>query len=265
MKNILIKCGFTMFLLFLLTSCLSIYSLNKETKLRIGVTSIPHGEILENIKNIFKIDFDIVNYADYDSLNMDLIDGKIDANFFQTREYLDKFNLNSEKKLVELTGVHIEPLIIYSSKYKFIDKIDNNISVYIPSDVVNRNRSLKLLESAGLIKVSIDDVEDNYILTENSKNLIITEMKNNMIPTVFKQVDLVVMNTNVALENQIYPHVYGIFNEDSFSDKKKVNVFVTREDMTTSVKLKQIAYYLNSYETAKFINGKYKGFVKFLF
>ena len=255
-------CSF--FALMLLSCSIKTNNVN-ETNLKIGVTSVPHGEILQNLKNIFNLDFEIINYVDYNQLNKDLVDEKIDANFFQTREYLENFNLNSDTKLVELTEVHVEPLIVYSSKYKDISKVDPESLVYIPNNSVNRDRALKLLEKANLIKISFDVNKKQNIITENDKNLIINEIEESLIPSFYNDGDLLIMNTNTALENSIMPHISGIFYEESFSDKSKANVFVTRENMRTSIELKQIANLLNSYETFKFINQKYKGFVKPIF
>ncbi|HJC99464.1 MAG TPA: transporter [Candidatus Dwaynia gallinarum] len=266
MKRILNICVCMFFAFCLLVSCSSNASNRQDKeKLKIGVTSIPHGEILENLRDIFDLDFEIINYIDYEALNNDLLNGKIDGNFFQTREYLNNFNLNSEVKLIELAEVHVEPLIIYSNKYKSVDKVEEGDVIYIPNDPVNRDRALKLLEQANLIKLMMDFGEQRYVVAENPKNLVMNEVEVNSIPSFYNEGDLAVMNTNVALENMIFPHISGIFYENSFSDEDKVNVFVVREDMRTSVKLKEIAHFLNSYETFKFINEKYKGFVKPVF
>lgn len=233
-------------------------------KLRIGVTTVPYGEILQNIKNIFREDFEIVNYVDYDKLNQDLVNGNLDANFFQTRDYLNRFNLNSEVKLIEITPVHIEPLVIYSSKYRSIDKVENEDIVYIPNDFINRNRSLKLLEDAGLITIA-EELDGSYIVINNPKNLKINQVDINDISNYFNISDLIVLNTNVAMENGIDPREVGVFYENSFDDTMKFSIFVTREDMMTSIKLKEIANHLNSYENFKFINERYSGFVKPVF
>lgn len=266
MKNFLNIFMVVVLSLYFCVSCVSNSENIKEDKdkIKIGVTSVPHGKILENLKNTFKMDFEIVNYVDYEALNRDLVLNKIQANFFQTREYLDNFNRENNQNLVELAGVHLEPLIIYSSKYKSIDNVGGGSIVYIPNDKVNRNRALKLLENASLITL-VEDFNNGHSVMENPKNLIINEIPVNSIPAYYSESDLVVLNTNVALENSIFPHKDGIFYEKSFSDESKVNVFVTREDLKTSVELKDIARNLNSHDVFKFINSNYKGFVKPVF
>lgn len=255
----------SLFFVLALVGCVSKSNIKTEDKIKIGVTSIPYGEILKNLKDIFDLDIEIVNYIDYEALNNDLVNKKIDGNFFQTREYLENFNNNSDVKLIELAEVHVEPLIIYSSKYRSLDKIKEGDMVYIPNDPINKERALKLLEKSGLVKLTLDFNTQTSAIIENPLNLIINEASPYELPSLFNEGDLVIMNTNIALENMIYPEVYGLYYEDSFDDESKVNVFVTREDMRTSVKLKEIANLLTSYETFKFINEKYKGFVKPIF
>lgn len=267
MKRILNICICSLFALFVLVSC-SIFDKSVESteKIKIGVTASPHGEILNNIKKIFNLDFEIINYIDYETLNDDLVSGKIQSNFFQTRDYMENFNLQSNIKLVELAGVHIEPLVIYSSKYKSIENIEEGDIIYIPDDNVNRNRALELLQDTELIKISRDLSDGKYTIIENYKNLVINEVSSSSLSYFFNEADAVIMNTNRALEAGIFPHIWGIFYEKSFlEDEGNVNVFATTESMRTSIKLKQIAQILNSYETFKFINEKYKGFVKPVF
>lgn len=256
---------FLVFGIFTLVSCNSSNNLGTESKLKIGVTSVPHGEILNNIKNVYGLDFEVINYIDYAKLNEDLINNKIDANFFQTREYMNYFNEINGDRLIELAQVHVEPLIIYSSKYKSINNVENEDVICIPNDIVNKNRALKLLQSANLITLSQDTVNGEYVIAMNPKNLVINELPSSDIPQYYGDVDLSIMNTNVALENNIDPKEDGIFYEESFNDQEKYNVFVTRDDMSTSVELKEIANYLNGDVTFNFIMDRYNGFVKPVF
>lgn len=267
MKRILSICICSLFVLLVFISCsLNVGEVSNAEKIKIGVTTSPHGEILDNVKKVFNLDFEIVNYIDYETLNNDLVSGKIQSNFFQTRDYMENFNLQSDMKLVELAGVHVEPLVIYSSRYRSIENVEEGDIVYIPGDDVNRNRALELLQDTGLIKISRDLNEGRYTIIENYKNLVINEVVSSYLPHFYTEADMVIMNTNIALESDIFPHISGIFYEKSFlEDEGKVNVLATTESMRTSIELKKIAHVLNSYETFKFINEKYRGFVKPVF
>ncbi len=264
MYKVLWRYTVAFFILFSLVSC----NIKKNTEvdnIKIGVTSIPHSEILNNIKDTFEMDFEVITYMDYSKLNEDLLNDKIQCNFFQTREYLNNFNLNNGNKLVEVSKVHVEPLMIYSKKYKSIESIKDGGILYIPDDIINRNRALNLLKDAGLITLSEETSNGVYNIILNPKNLVINEVPINDIPKLYNDSDLIIVNTNVALEHNIDPKRDGIFYENSFMDENKFNVFVTREELKDSNEIIKISKYLNDYSTYKFIMDRYNGFIKPVF
>ena len=55
--------------------------------------------------------------------------------------------------LVTLTKVHIEPMGIYSTKYKSLDELPQGAKIAIPNDPTNGGRALMLLQSANLLKL----------------------------------------------------------------------------------------------------------------
>ena len=66
----------------------------KET-LVIGSTPVPYAEILEFAKPLFAkkgYELKIVEFTDYAVPNKALNEGKLDANLFQHKPYLDEFN-----------------------------------------------------------------------------------------------------------------------------------------------------------------------------
>ena len=48
---------------------------------------------------------------------------------------------------------HIEPMALYSNKYKSVDELPDGATINIPNDTVNGGRALLLLEANGLIKL----------------------------------------------------------------------------------------------------------------
>ena len=62
--------------------------------LKVGVTSVPHAEILEAAKPLLEkegITLDIVEFNDYVQPNLALNDKELDANYFQHEPYLKNF------------------------------------------------------------------------------------------------------------------------------------------------------------------------------
>ncbi len=69
--------------------------------LRIGVSPVPHGEILEQIVAPLRaqgISIQMVNFNDYIQPNMALASGDLAANFYQHIPYLEQFNRDRVRK-----------------------------------------------------------------------------------------------------------------------------------------------------------------------
>ena len=102
---------------------------NKELEvIKVGASSTPHAEILEQVKDALKeegYDLEIVVYDDYVLPNQALADGTLDANYFQHTPYLNNFNGHCRKG--QQQNYRKPALIAYSQncqpqKRKEIDK-----------------------------------------------------------------------------------------------------------------------------------------------
>ncbi|HIZ52268.1 MAG TPA: methionine ABC transporter substrate-binding protein, partial [Candidatus Pseudomonas excrementavium] len=123
-------------------------------KLSIAATAVPHAEILEFIKPALAkdgVELDIKVFTDYVQPNLQVAEGRLDANFFQHKPYLDEFNKGRGTDLVSVANVHVEPFGIYSNKLKSLDEVTNRATIAIPNDATNGGRALLLLDKAGVI------------------------------------------------------------------------------------------------------------------
>ena len=153
---------------FLITAALSAAfcffgTANAAETLKIGASPVPHADILKVVQpELAKkgIDLKIIEFSDYVQPNLALSDKDLDANFFQHTPYLDKFNSEHGTKLKAIAKIHVEPMGIYSRKIKDLKDLANGAKVAIPNDPTNGGRALKLLESAGLLKI---DPEVGYL------------------------------------------------------------------------------------------------------
>src|ERR1035437_3766284 len=126
-------------------------------KLVVGASPIPHAEILEFLKpTLLKqgVDLDIKVFTDYVQPNVQLVEKRIDANFFQHKPYMDQFNKSRGTNIVAVANVLIAPFGAYSKKYKHVSELRDGAVVAIPNDAVNGGRALQLLDQAGLIKLN---------------------------------------------------------------------------------------------------------------
>ena len=260
---------FSLIFLFSINMCFGL------EKLTIGATTVPHAEILNYIKPLLKesgIDLKIIEFNDYIQPNLALMQGKLDANFFQHQAYLNDFNKSRNTNLLVLANVHIEPMGVYYKDNKQLNKfiqtkdnkfLPNNLKVGIPNDVTNEGRALRLLELNNLIKIknSVAYPTKKDII-ENPYKLDFVELDAAMLPRLMKsnQLNLAVINSNFAILSGLSPLKDSIFVE-SVNKNNYVNVVVIRYDEKNNKKLLLLKQIINSDKTKKFINEKYKGAV----
>ena len=96
-------------------------------------------------------DVEVVEFNDYVQPNTSLEDGEIDANYFQTIRYLEEQNKERGLHLVEVAGIHLEPMGIYSKNYKSLEELPDGATIAVPNDGSNESRAIKLLADNGLI------------------------------------------------------------------------------------------------------------------
>ncbi|GLX69036.1 MetQ/NlpA family ABC transporter substrate-binding protein [Paenibacillus glycanilyticus] len=234
----------------------------KEVTLKVGATPVPHAEILNYIKPALKekgINLEVVEFNDYVQPNTQLHEKRLDANFFQHVPYLDDFNKEHGYDLVNVAGVHLEPMGAYSKKIKSIDELKDGAKVAIPNDATNGGRALQLLAANKLItlKDGVGVAATVHDITENPKNLKITEVEAATLPRVLGEVDLDLINSNFALEADLVPTKDALFIEGS--DSPYVNILVSRPDNKDSEAIQALAEALQSPDVKKFIEDTYKG------
>ncbi len=230
----------------------------------VGATAVPHAEILEFLKPTLAAagtPIEIRVFNDYVQPNTQLVEGGLDANYFQTKPYLDEFNAARSATLVTVAGVHVEPLGAYSRKFQSVEALPTGADVALPNDASNTGRSLLLLQSAGLITLRdgqnpLQTVRD---ITGNPKSLTFREIEAATLPRVLDQVDLAVINTNYALDAGLSPREDALALEGG--DSPYVNYLVTRTDNQTDPRVQALATALRSQAVKDFIAGKYDGAV----
>lgn len=252
--------------LLLLTALAAAFSTTAfaNEKLVVAATPIPHAEILELIKPTLAkegVDLEIKVFTDYVQPNVQVAEKRLDANYFQTKPYLDNFNKGKGTDLVTVIGVHVEPFGGYSKKYKSIDQLPDGATVAIPNEGSNSGRALLLLQKAGVIKLKdpSNALATPKDIAENPKHLKFKELESALLPRVLDQVDLDLINTNYALEAKLNPVKDALILEDRNSPY--VNYLVARPDNKDSDALKKLSAALTSPEVKAFIEKKYNGAV----
>lgn len=228
--------------------------------IKVGASPVPHAEILEAVKPILAkagYKLEIVEFTDYVTPNTALAEGQLDANFFQHIPYLNKTNQEKHYDLTYTVKVHIEPMGLYSKKYKKIADIKAGSTIAIPNDPTNAARALRVLESAGLIKVKAGELVTELDITKNPKNFKIKELDAPQLPRVLNDVAAAVINTNYALEAKLNPTKDALAIESK--ESPYANVLAVRKEDKDKPYIKALSKALNSPEIKKFIKDKYKG------
>ncbi|MGE6387507.1 MetQ/NlpA family ABC transporter substrate-binding protein [Pseudomonas sp. NPDC078416] len=243
---------------------LGISAAQAAEKLVVGATAVPHAEILELIKpELAKegVDLQIKVFTDYVQPNVQLNEKRLDANYFQTKPYLDGFNKGKGATLVTGVGVHVEPFGGYSKKWKSIAELPDGATVAIPNEGSNAGRALLLLQKNGLItlKDPTDALATPKDIATNPKHLKFRELESALLPRALDQVDLDLINTNYALEAKLSPKKDALILEGS--DSPYVNYLVTRTDNAHTDAIEKLSKALTSQQVKDFINKKYDGAV----
>lgn len=232
-------------------------------KVVIGVSPAPHKEIAEKAKEILAkdgIELEIKEFDDYVTPNTSLEEKDIDLNFFQHIPYLENFNKERGTKIVSLGGVHIEPLGVYSKKYKSLDELKDGDEVIIPNDATNGARALKLLEENNVIKLKenagLEATEKD--IAENPKNLKFTPVEAATIPRAYEDAAIAVINSNYALEASLSPKNDAIATEKA-EGNPFANVIAAREADKDNETYKKVLEAFQSEEVRKYIEEKFDG------
>ncbi|MET3193593.1 MetQ/NlpA family ABC transporter substrate-binding protein [Bacillus sp. OAE603] len=239
---------------------------NKE--LVVGASNVPHAVILEEAKPLLKkegIDLKIVKFQDYVLPNKALESKELDANYFQHIPYLESQMKENGYKFENAGGIHIEPIGVYSKKYKSLDELPKGGTIIMSSSVADHGRMLSLLQQEGLIKIAegVDPTTATIKdIAENPKNLKFkADVEAGLLPKVYqnKEGDAVLINTNYAIDAGLNPMKDAIALEGK--ESPYVNIIAVREGDKDKKEIKALVKVLHSKEIQDFIIEKYEGAV----
>lgn len=241
---------------FVLVSC----SKKEGTVITVGATPEPHAAMLNLIVEDLAeqgITLKVQEFTDYVTPNEAVESGEIDANFFQHIPYMTSFNDERSYHLVNLRGVHVEPLALYSRKVSSLNEIPDGATIAIPNDPTNEGRALLLLQSAGLIKVNpaagLTAVPADIV--ENSKALKFSEIEAASLPRVLDDVDGAVINGNYAIPAGLKATTDGLFVEGA--DSPYVNILTVKEGRENDPALIAVANALTSDKVKEWVLKTY--------
>lgn len=173
----------------------------------------------------------LVEFSDWNTPNITLNHGDIDANFFQHQPFLDNAKKETDFKIKAFAKGAATHVGLYSKKIKSFDELKDNAKVVVPNDPVNQGRALLLLQQAHLI--TLKDPE-NYLsslkdIATNPKKLQFVEVEGPQTARAIDDVDLAFGYPHyLRLAKTADPEQALLF--DSNTDKRYAILFAVRDD-----------------------------------
>ncbi len=250
------------------TLTLSAFAQDDEVVIKIGASPAPHAEILEEAAKILEeegivLDISVIN--DYVTPNRLLYEEELDANFFQHIPFLDNDNETNEYDLVNLGGVHIEPIAVYSQDYESITDLPDGATILVSNNVADEGRILSFFLDEGLIEIEEGiEIQDARFedITENPHNF---DFNNSSAPELlvnlynYNEGDVTIINSNFAIDGDLNPVEDSIAIEDG--DSPYVNIIAVRAGDEEREELVRLLEVLQSEEIQTFIEETYEGAV----
>lgn len=268
MKKILSLALVFVLLLSILCAC---GTKKDETVIKVGASSTPHAEILEQIEDDLKeagYTLEIVIYDDYILPNKGVSDGDLDANYFQHTPYLNSYNADNKTEIVSAGLVHYEPFGIYGNGVTDLATLADGATILIPADDSNETRALFLLQQEGLIALPEDasaevgvshlDIVDNggYNIVPVEAQLVPAQLKNSNEGTI------AVINGNYAIGAGL-KIADALASEDASGEAAQTyaNIVAVQKGNEGTDKIKALVAALQSEKVATYIADTYDGAV----
>ena len=239
----------------------------ENTVITVGANITPHSEILEVAKPILAeqgITLNIVQLEDSVTPNTGVIEGSLDANYFQHVPYLEQFNLENGSDLVSIGAVHYEPFGIYAGRVSDLADLQDGAVVAVPNNVTNEARALLLLAQEGLLVLDEDaginaTVED---IIENPLNIQFEELAPEQLVASLPDVDVAVINGNYAIEGGLHvSQALAVEANDGLAAQTYGNIIATTPEHADDPALQALVEVLQGPEIAEYINNTYDGAV----
>ena len=196
-------------------------------------------------------------------LNESVADGTVDANAFQSIGYLKGFNEANSNKVVPVGTTYIEPMGLYSKKVKSLNDLPNGAKVALPDNPYNTTRALRLLESAGLIKLPSDFKDGTGTpsdIVENKKNLEFLLIDDTTSVRVLDDTDLIAIGNTIALEGGLNVLKDSLFYEKAdASTITSINVIAVKEENANKEEYKKLVDLYHDPEIQKYISEQFAG------
>ena len=231
-------------------------NVTKDKPLTIGI-SPPFANPLKEAVAAAKqqgINVKLVEFTDWNTPNVTLNSGDIDANYFQHQPFLtNALKQHPEYKLSALGKGVATHVGLYSKKYQSLAALPTRARVVVPNDPVNQGRALLLLQQAKLIGLKdpnnfLSNLND---ISSNPKQLQFIEVEGPQTARAVDDADLVFSYPHyLRLAKTIDPNQALIL--DDTTNNRYAILFVTRDDFAQKnpERAEQLKKFIHIYQTS---------------
>lgn len=230
--------------------------------IKIGATLVPGGELLEELKPLIEekgYELEIVTFNDYILPNESLNNGEIDANLFQHKPYLDEAVKSKGYEIMAGSKLYVCPGVLYSKKINSMEEFKSGDKIAISDNAASASKSLRYLESEGLITLAEGDIVGVNDIIENTKNLDFVQLDVAQIPPSLEDVTAGFVDTTYAIPAGLSAEKDGIYTAPV--NDEYANLLAYRMEDKDDEKIKVLEEVLTSDECRELIESKYKGIV----
>ncbi|MBT9055755.1 metal ABC transporter substrate-binding protein [Lactobacillus delbrueckii subsp. bulgaricus] len=192
-------------------------------------------------------------------------DGSINVSAFASWAYLEAYNKSKSNtgQQVALATTYLEPMGIYSSKYKKLSDLPKGATIALANNAANEARGLLLLQSAGLIKMkkNFDSASGNINdIVSNTKKFKFKLIDDTTGPRIIKSVDAVLIGNTIALAGNLNVLKDSLYHEKiDQSTKNNINVLATAKKNKNNAAYKKLGKLYHNKQIQKWIAKKYSG------
>ncbi|SAK52162.1 lipoprotein YaeC [Caballeronia temeraria] len=144
----------------------------------------------------------VTTFSDYTQPNEALAQHDLDANSFQHKPYLDAQIQARHYDIVPVGYTYVQPIGLYSRKWKALDALPQNAAIGVPNDPSNEGRALLLLQANGVIKLRdhVGLLPTARDIASNPKHVQIKELDAGIVGRAIGDLDAAVVNTDWAIK-----------------------------------------------------------------
>lgn len=199
------------------------------------------------------INVKLVEFSDWNTPNITLNHGDIDANYFQHQPFLSNALKETDFKLKPIAAGVATHVGLYSKKFNTLEAVPENARVVIPNDPVNQGRALLLLQQAKLITLKdpnnhLSSLQD---ISTNPKNFKFIEVEGPQTARAVDEADLVFSYPHyLRLAQTIDPNDALILDDNT--NTQYAILFVVKDDYVQKhpEKAEQLKKFIHIYQNS---------------